>query len=92
MKKSALVIMMLLFLLAGFSDANVAASTSQPFTLVSSGVMSYPETSSGWIETITWNDGTEETIQITDKGKILLNGVEKVEEKSRQGFAERRSK
>ena len=77
MKKSALAIMMLLFLLAGFSNANVVASTSQPFTLMSSGVMSYPETFSGWIETITWNDETKETIQITDKGKILLNGIEK---------------
>jgi len=77
MKKSAFTTMTLLFLLVGFTHANVIASTSQAFTISSSAVMSYPETLSGWIKTITWSDETKETIQITDKGKILLNGIEK---------------
>ena len=76
MKKSALIIMTLLFLLVGFTNANVIASTSQAFNIPSYAVISYPQTFSGWEKTITWSDETKETIQITDKGKILLNGTE----------------
>jgi len=28
----------------------------------------------GWEKTVTWLDGTKETIQITDKGQVILNG------------------
>lgn len=66
----------LLFLLVVSLNANVIGSTSQAFNASFYGVISYPETFSGWEKTITWSDEAKETIQITDKGKILLNGTE----------------
>ena len=76
MKKSALVMMTLVFLLVGFTNANVIASTSQALSFPSYGVISSLETFLGWETTITWGDGTVETIETTDKGRLHLNGTE----------------
>ena len=68
--------LVLLFLLLGSIYPNLVASISPSLTIPSNVVMSYPETFSGWETTITWGDGTTETITVNSTGHIFLGGSE----------------
>lgn len=78
--KKHLFALLLLLLSTIFLSAGLETSVSQAPALQTSvpsyGVISSPKSPSGWEKTVTWSDGTKETIEIDKYGRVFLNGVQ----------------